>query len=295
MPYYRALLTCHIAVFFMGTAGVFAEAAGFHPWRTTAYRVTLGGLVLGLLLLLYRKKAWPSARITLLFLGLGVVLGLHWFAFFKSLALLGVILGSAMIGIEPIIICLTAAVLLRERFTKTMTISAGISLVGFAILGWGTFNNEALWKGIAWSVFAFLLFGFLVVANRKWVATESPLVLTFLQMLGAIPLTWIMSPEPLWPENQQAFVYALVLGVLCTGLAHGLYNASMKVLSAPLAGLLLSLEVVYGLLGGWVIGDRITNREMIAAIFITNILVFDIVSYIRSRKTARHQSPQMSE
>lgn len=287
MPYYRSLLTCHIAVFFMGTAGVFAEAAGFHPWRTTSYRVTLGGLVLGILLLITRKRAWPSPKIILLFIGLGLVLGLHWFAFFKSLAMLGVILGSAMIGVEPIIICLTAALLLGERFTPKMTLSTCISLVGFVILGWGTFHNDTLWQGIGWSIFAFLLFGLLVAANRKWVATESPLILTFLQMLGAMPLTLIMSPEPFWPENTATFAYALILGVLCTGLAHGLYNASMKVLSAPLVGLLLSLEVVYGLLGGWVIGDRVSNREMIAAIFISNILIFDIVSYLRARKSRR--------
>lgn len=275
---------CHMAVIFMGLAGVFAEAAGFDPWRTTSYRVTLGGIVLGLLLSVRKPKSLPKPRIAVLFLGLGVVLGLHWFAFFKSINLLGVILGSAMIGIEPIIIGLVSTLLLKEGFTKRMKISIGISMVGFVILGWGTFQNETLWEGIGWSLFAFVLFGLLVVANRAWVRSESTVFLTFLQMLGAMPLTIYMTPGAWLPATKADIIYALILGVLCTGLAHGLYNASMRVLSAPMVGLLLSLEVVYGLLGGWVIGDRISTREMIAICFIANILLLDIVTFIRSRR-----------
>lgn len=268
----------------MGLAGVFAEASGFEPWLTTFYRVGLGGLVLGLLLLWRRDIQWPSPKLCMFFLALGLVLGLHWFAFFQSLRILGVILGSAMIGVQPLIIGTIAAVLLNERFTPQMLVSAAITLVGFAILGFGDIQRQNLWLGVSWSLFAFVLFALLVVANRKWVRSESPLVLTFLQMIGALPLTAFMTQAPLIPQDFRALCFALVLGILCTGLAHSLYNASMRVLSAPLVGLLLSLEVVYGLLGGWVIGDAISQRELIAIVFITNILFFDVVRFLKARR-----------
>lgn len=277
----------------MGLAGVFAEAAGFEPWRTTFYRVALGSLILGSILLFSKKRKWPSLHLCLFFVALGSVLGLHWFAFFKSLKYLGVILGSAMIGIQPLIIGSVAAMILKERFTPRMLLSAGITLIGFVILGMGPHQQQHLVLGIGWSLFSFLLFALLVVANRKWVVSESPLVLTFLQMSGAIPLTFLMTTEPILPESATSLGFALVLGILCTGMAHGFYNASMRVLSAPLVGLMLSLEVVYGLLGGWVIGDRISARELIAIGFITNILVFDILHFLKMRKRLPVPQPEL--
>ena len=277
-----ALVQAHIAVFFMGIASVLAEASGFEPWRTTSYRVTFGGVVLALVWLLRPKRQLPALRSVILFLGLGVLLSIHWFAFFRSIELLGVMLGSAMLGMEPLVIAIAAALFLKERLNRATLIGMGISMIGFVVLGLGgTGEQSQLWLGVFWSIFAFILFALLVVANRTWVRYESPLLLTTLQMIGAIPLSVIMMDQDWLPKDPAAWGFALTLGLLCTGLAYWLYNTSMKVLSAPVAGLLLSLEVVYGILGGWLIGDTLTPRQIIAIFLIANILFIDLWRYWR--------------
>ena len=284
MTHSRALAMAHISVFLMGVAAVFAEVSGFEAWRTTSYRVTFGAAVLLVFMLMRRRLRLPAPKRSLLFLGLGFLLSIHWFAFFRSIELLGVILGSAMLGFEPVIIAVAARLMLGEKVPKRTLWAMGISLIGFVMLGSGQQEHSSeLIRGVSWSIFAFLTFAILVVANRKFVSSESPLTLTFLEMLGAIPLAVIMTGADWAPADSASWVYALILGLLCTGAAYVLYNTSMQVLSAPVAGLLLSLEVVYGMGGGYLIGDSISGRQALAALFIANILFWDIWQFLRKR------------
>lgn len=280
----RALFQGHLAVFLMGIAGVLARVSGFEPWRTTSYRVTLGGLFLLGFWFWRGRKQKISPRNLPLYLGFGILLSIHWFSFFRSLDLLGVVLGSALIGIEPLFIALAGVLILKESLTVKYKLSIALTLVGFLILGsGGGFRQSELVAGVLWSVFSFMLLALLVVANRVWVQNDSALWLTTVEMLAAIPLTLIMMEGAWLPDTPTAWGYALVLGLLCTGVAYGLYNASMKVLAASVAGLLLSVEVSYGVVGGWLIGDKLTPLQGLAIPLISNILILDVWLYWRKR------------
>ncbi len=288
MTHGGALLRAHVAVFFMGIAAVLAESSGFEAWRTTSYRVTFGGLML-LGLLLFRERKRPDLKKCALFLAMGLLLSVHWFAFFRSIELLGVMLGSAMLGFEPVVIALAARILLKERVNRRTKIAMGVSLLGFVALGFGSEDaGQEVVFGVAWSIFAFVLFAVLVAVNRSWVKDStsggSSLLLTTLEMLGAIPLSVAMTDGDWLPATSESWIFALTLGLLCTGLAYAFYNASMKVLSAPVVGLLLSMEVVYGLLGGRLIGDTLTPLQWVATLLISNILLLDLWAWTKARK-----------
>lgn len=273
----------------MGIAGVLGGASGFEPWRSTSYRVTFGGVLL-LLWAIALKKKFPNWRLTLKCLALGVALGIHWFAFFQSIDYLGVLLGSALIGLEPLIIALFAAVLLKEKLPQRYKVGLTISLAGFLVFGiQAGFGQSRLWQGCGWAVFSYAVFALFVLANRVWVQNQSAITISALEMLGAIPLTWIMTPGPWLPAHPQAWLYAVGLGVFCTGIAYALYNSSMKVLTASIAGVLLSLEVVYGVLGGLVLGDRISPSTLFAVVLISNLLFVDLIANQYLKRRLRQQ------
>lgn len=287
--YGRALAMAHVSVLFMGSAGVVAAASGFHPWRTTSYRVVFGAVVLlAVMALMRRNWSWPSAKRAGLYLALGVLLAVHWFAFFKSIVLLDVMLGSALIGLEPLMIAAGAYFFLGEKLNLRTKLAFAFSMIGFVILGsGGSFGEPEIILGLAWAVFSYILFSVLVLANRKLAQHDSPIMITALQMIGAIPITVLMTPGAWLPEAPIDWGYAIVLGVLCTGLAYGFYNTSMKVLDAATVGIMLSLEVVYGILGGWLIGDRLSTHEALAAVFISSILWLDLWAFFKMRMTRR--------
>ena len=275
-----ALFQAHVAVLFMGITAVIAEISGFEPWRTTAYRVSLGGLVLIVLWFLRTPRRRPDLRKLALFFGLGMLLAFHWFAFFRSIRLLGVLSGCALIGLEPLFIAIAAALFLGERISRIQKLSLFLSLSGFALLGSSGGLDQPFWvQGVLWALFAYASFALLTLANRVLVQRESPLLLTAVEMLGATPLALFMTPSPWLPTSFRDLGFALFFGILCTGLAWSLYNASMRVLSSPVVGLLLSLEVVYGMLGGWLLGESLAPVQAIALVLIANILLLDLWSY----------------
>jgi len=229
------------------------------------------------------QRRIPRATAALMLL-LGLILSLHWYAFFRSIQLLGVIMGTAMLGLEPIFIALAAAFFLGERLGRRTLVALALSCVGCAVLGSGASASKDLVAGMFWSLFANLSFAGLVVANRVWVQRASPLLVTALQMIGAIPLTLIMMQGSWLPADGPGWLYATMLGLLCTGLAYGFYNGSMKVLPASVVGVMLTLEVVYGVLGGLLVGDTLSLLKGVAAVLIANVLVLDLVLYFRARK-----------
>jgi len=272
----------HVAVFFMGMAGVLAGHSGFTPWRCTFYRVSLGALVLFSVWFIRRNRDTLPLKIIGFSLILGALLGFHWFAFFMSINLLGVTLGSALIGVEPIIVALFALLFLREKLSGKILMAMGISTVGFGLLLWVSDTNDAaIVTGCLWAVGSYILFALLVIANRKLVSCHSPMLVTALEMLGAVPVSAWFCREPLFPGNLQNWFFALGLGLLCTGLAYYLFNTSMKKLPAHLAGALLSLEVAYGMAAGWILGDHLGALQVVAAFLIANILFLDLWSAVK--------------
>jgi drug/metabolite transporter (DMT)-like permease len=74
--------------------------------------------------------------------------------------------------------------------------------------------------------------------------------------------------------------WILVLGVACTGLAHLLFVASLRVLHARTAGLVVALEPVYAILFAWILFAQVPTLRtlaggliMIAAIFSASLAV----------------------
>ncbi len=275
----QALIRAHLAVFFMSITGVIAKVSGFDAWHVTSYRVCLGGLVLMALLLRGGGEKMPPRRAWACML-MGVLLSVHWYTFFLSLELLGVMLGYAMTGLQPLLIAVLARFLLGERLERRTALSLVVAMAGFALLGWDAGPAPRIWQGIWVATLSFVLFSLLVLFNRAQVRHASALRVTALEMLGAIPLTLVMTLPDWAPARASGWLWAALLGVVCTGLAYVVYNASMKVLSAPVAGLLLGLEVVYGFAGGLMIGDRLDTVTWIAALLIANILFADIFRYL---------------
>lgn len=287
----RALIEAHLALFLMAMAGVLAGHSGFSAWRSTFYRVTLGSLTIGALWLFHHHASWRKAlgqwRHGLFAFALGHLLSLHWFAFFESIRLLGVTMGSAMIGIEPIIVALMAATLLKEPLGPKLSTALPLCGGGFLFLFFLALpqGNKNLLLGMAWSLGSFVIFGILVVANRVLMRHLTGTALTSLQMAGAVPLAWWFTMEPYLPQTQAQWAFALGLGLFCTGMAYSWYNRSMKILPATLTGSMLSLEVAYGTFAGWMLGDALTLGETLATLLIANLLLWDLWQVLQRLKT----------
>ena len=121
-------------------------------------------------------------------------------------------------------------------------------------------------QGLAWGVLSGVTFAVLAVRGRALAQTHSPLDVALWQnafaALVLLPLAWLgRDVLPPWSVRHVALI--LVLGLCCTALAHTLFLASLRRLSAHTASVVAALEPVYGIaLAALLLGEIPTLRTL---------------------------------
>ena len=216
-------------------------------------RVVFAGIVLLIACLIQRVSLRPKQRRdTLLLVGQGALLALHWTAFFQSINVSNVAIGLLSFSSFPLFTAALEPILLKQRPSRIQIIAALLILPGIYLLVPSfTLQNSAT-LGVAWGLLAGATFALLSVANR-WLGRSYPSLTISLYQDGIaalvlLPALFLTPSSSLWTLNE--LLILLILGVVCTALAHTLFIASMRSITAQAASLLASLEPVWGILFG---------------------------------------------
>lgn len=282
----NALLAIHFGALMFGLSGVFGKLAASDPLTITFGRALFA--VLALLLaakLLPRNGAQPSVRQRAgLVLG-ALLLGGHWLTFFIAVKIAGV--GIATLGFAsfPAFTLLLEGLLFRERtrpieFAMVALVCLGLLLVTPAF----DLGSEAT-VGLLYGVLSGLLFALLSLLNRAVTAGVDPVQAALWQnaaiMLGLLPFA--ASAIPTIPAID--WLWLALLGVLCTGLAHSLFVASLRVLKARTTSVIFALEPVYGIaIAWWVFNEQPTPSMLAGGVLI--ILASIIASRLKATSPA---------
>lgn len=282
----NALLAIHFGALMFGLSGVFGKLAVSDPLTITFGRALFA--VLALLLaakLLPRNGAHPSGRQRAgLVLG-ALLLGGHWLTFFIAVKVAGV--GIATLGFAsfPAFTLMLEGVLFRERtrpieFAMVAMVCLGLLLVTPEF----DLGSEAT-VGLLYGVLSGLLFALLSLLNRAVTAGVDPVQAALWQnvaiMLGLLPFAW--SSVPAIPAFD--WLWLALLGVLCTGLAHSLFVASLRVLNARTTSVIFALEPVYGIaIAWWLFAEQPTLSMLAGGVLI--ILASVITSRLKAASPA---------
>ncbi|MHB0763633.1 DMT family transporter [Stutzerimonas sp. NM35] len=248
----NALLAIHFGALMFGLSGVFGKLAESAPLTITFGRALFAVLALLLAARFLRSSgARPSWRQRGGLLFGGLLLGGHWLTFFIAVKIAGV--GIATLGFAsfPAFTLLLEGLLFRERtrpieFAMVGLVCAGLLLVtpAFDLASENT-------VGLLYGILSGLLFALLSLLNRAVTRGIDPVQAALWQngiiLLCLLPLSWNSLPEvpPL------DWLWLVLLGVFCTGLAHSLFVASLKVLKARTTSVIFALEPVYGIAFAW--------------------------------------------
>jgi len=77
----------------------------------------------------------------------------------------------------------------------------------------------------------------------------------------------------------------VALGVVCTGLAHLLFVASLRQLPARTAGLVVASEPLYAILFAWVLFNQIPTGRMMFGASVMMAAIFSASLAVRHRNT----------
>lgn len=291
MTHRNALLAIHLGALMFGLSGVFGKLAASTPLIITLGRA--GFAVVALLLaaqLLPNKGTQPTARQRFGLLLGGLLLGGHWLTFFLAVKVAGV--GIATLGFAsfPAFAILLEGVLFRER-TRPAEFGL-VALVCFGLLlvtpQFDLGSQSTL--GLLYGIVSGLTFALLSLLNRAVTRDVDPVQAALWQngtiLLCLLPFTWTSLPA----VPAMDWLWLGLLGVFCTGLAHSLFVASLKVLKARTTAVIFALEPVYGItIAWWLFNEQPTARMLVGGALI--ILASVIASRLKTPVVTNAATP----
>ncbi|MEY2950267.1 MAG: hypothetical protein RLZZ248_1468 [Bacteroidota bacterium] len=257
-------LKIHLAVLLFGFSGLFGK------WvQQPAYIIVLGRLffaVLGLGTYGIIKQGALSRLNNIenrkVLIWAGILLAIHWVTFFESIRLSSVGVGLLTFSTFPIFTSLIEPLFLQVAFKRKNMVMALIAFVGILIMIGETNIKTDYFLGAFIGLISGLTFALLTVINKKNLVNINAITLSFYQDLVALafllPVIFLSKIQvDLFTITQLA-----ALGLIFTALAHTLFIAGMKSVSATSASITTFLEPIYGIAGAWLFFDEIPTLYM---------------------------------
>jgi drug/metabolite transporter (DMT)-like permease len=265
------LLVVHLAVLLFGLAGVLGKLTPLPATVIVLGRVGFAAPALGLLLGARGASLRPRrARDVPALAASGAVLALHWTAFFQSVLVSNVAVALLSYSTFPLFTTALEPILLHERPHRVDLLAAVLILPGIYLIVPSLSLGNRTTQGVAWGLLAGLTFALLSICNR-WLGRSYPsAVVSFYQDAVAfvvlVPTLLFVRPAGFSPRD---LVVLLVLGLLCTAIAHTLFIEGMRTLTAQAASVIAALEPVWGVVFALVLlGETPATRTLLGGILV---------------------------
>ena len=181
----------------------------------------------------------------------GVVVALHWIAFFGSIKLANASVALVCLATTAFFTSLIEPIITKQPF-KVYEIVLGLAMVpGMALVvkGIPAGMHTGIWVGL---LSAILLATF-ASCNKQLIHRADPMFITFVELgSGGLFISlflpfFVFAGIKFLPQGID-WVYLISLAILCTTLGYVLALKAMKYLSAFISMLTLNLEPVYGII-----------------------------------------------
>lgn len=209
-----------------------ALAGSFGAGQLALGRLLIGALALGAVLVLRRRWVPPTRREWVLV----VVCGLAWFAVYNvalNAAETRLDAGTAamLVNVAPVLIALSAGVLLGEGFSRWLLAGAAVALVGAVLVGAATRGEaRADLTGVALALLAAVTYAVGVLTQKPVLRRLPPLQVTFLACAVGAAACLPFGPgllDTLTTAGPGAVAGLVYLGLVPTAVAFGTWAVAL--------------------------------------------------------------------
>jgi drug/metabolite transporter (DMT)-like permease len=252
-------------VFLFGLSGLFGKFLDLPATVIVLGRTGFATLALGLVLGLGGQTLRPRSAQDLLGMALlGGLLAFHWVSFFHSIQLATVAIGLLTFSSFPVFVTLLEPLLFKTPWRWRDGAIAALVVLGVALVIPEYRPGSATTLGAIWGLLSGLSFALLQLLNKGYRQRYSALAIAFYQDFFACLSLLAIAPLTSLALSTREVVLLLVLGVLCTAVAHTLFIESLAVLRTQTASIISALEPVYGiLLAALVLGEVPSFRTLV--------------------------------
>lgn len=273
----KSLIETHLAVLLFGISGLFGKLLSMNPMIIVFGRVLFSSIFLFIIILILKKSLRLKSQHYFHLIIMGIVLAIHWSTFFKSIQMSTVAIGLLTFSTFPIFITFIEPYFFKEKIKSSDIISAIIIFTGI-LLVIPKFEIDSM-IGVLWGILSGFTYAILSILNKKYVMEYSSITIAFYEQIIAtiILFPFFFIQKPIFSNRD--IVLLLILGVIFTGISHLLFINGLKNIKAHTAGIISSLEPVYGIFFAALLLKEIPSiREILGG-----ILIFSTVMYTTIR------------
>ncbi len=276
------IIASGIAFGFLGLFGKAAYQAGLSPGELLSFRFLFASILLSLFLLIKKPQLLKLSKEFLL---KSLCLGIFGYAifsscYFQALKGLSASLTVLLLYLYPVMVCVGALFLFKEKMSLAAWIALPITCVGMAFLVWGDMNIQepiALLYGVGSAIF----YSLYILASRKWLIGVPPLTSTlYIQMGTAIALIIFNFKFNFnsFDRGQEIILNAwhilLGISVISTIVPMLLFLSGLKKLSSSETSILSTTEPLTAIfVAGLFLGERLSGIQYLGALFVISALI----------------------
>jgi len=250
----RTLLLLHLAVLLAGWTGIFGRLISLDGLPLVWYRVMIAfPALLGALAVAGRLHR--SGRDAVLrFAALGILLALHWVAFYESIQTANVSVGVACIATSCFFSALFEPLLTRRKMQWVELLISFIAIAGILLI----FSLDVRFRtGIIWGIVSAAVYSVFAILNIKAGARtgEDSATMLLWELGGSVvflsvcvPLFARFTGQPIPLPRGNDVWWLLVLGSVLTIIPFLLQIHALRRLSAFTVNVTYNLEPVYSIL-----------------------------------------------
>ena len=197
-------------------------------------------------------------------------------------------IASLVNAMNPVGIIIFAVPILKEKITFGKVISVAAAVFGVSVIIGGS-QKSGTAAGIFLSIFSVLAWSLMSVAVRRITQKYDSLTVTTYAIIVATVCTLPVCAFELAVNktavvlNPMLVLSVLYMGLVCTAMAHALWNRSLSLIEAGSCSLFYPLQPIVAAFLGWLLlGEKISTSFIAGAILIISGIVFSVVS---GRKT----------
>lgn len=285
----RSLLKIHTAVLLFGLTGVFGKYISTPAAYITLGRVFFASASIFVLFKIRGVDTKLSSVSDMFFICLtGAILAFHWTAFYQSVKVSTVAIALLTFSAYPAFVTFSEPVIFHEKLKMTDIICAFVIIFGVLLIvpEFSLSNNMTI--GLLWGMAGSFTFAVMSLMNRKFASHYSgSIIALYEQGTATVVLLPMLFLLPLPMVTAADWGLLALLGVVFTGWAHSLFIGGMKAVRAQTAGIIASLESVYGIfLAAVLLGEIPSLKELFGGALILCAACFSTMM------SAREKQPQ---
>lgn len=246
----RANWQIHFCVVLWGFTAILGKLISLGTLSLVWWRMLLVTGALVLVPRFWRGLSALSPRMIAIYAGIGMVVSLHWLAFYGSIRLANASVAATCLAMSPVFLAFIEPFMVGRRFDMRELLFGVACIPGVALVVGGTPTEMRL--GIVVGVLGALLVSIFASLNKRFIGNSDALTVTGLEigagLLLMTAISVVMASDTVFvlPSVRDASLLA-VLAMGCTLLPFAVSLAALRHVSAFSATIALNMEPVYAI------------------------------------------------